>query len=324
MKISIAQRTGFLCLCMLLGISPIIAQTSPLPDSLEVATLVSEYTIPTAVSALKITTRGADGGDARRDGNCNKRGRGGSGAWTTATFEVGSAGNQLQSGGLLRIYVGQPGGESGRLCASTKKGPWGGGGGSTAVLYLPPGENPVSGRWYILTISGGGGGGAITSDWGVKTSYSGGGGLTGAGDGGAGGNLEAINLGGYGGAGVNADADGFGGKRMNSTAPDADYRVLLKADHLIYDTGGIDPNASDNGIQGGGNGFTGGGASSNSGSGGGGGHSGASGTSGGGTGGGSFITTAISNTNAKKTNGVAGGGTYRSGVAYVIALRQIP
>ena len=113
-----------MALFILLGSAGLIAQTEPIQDGLSLTAAVSNYTIPNNISALTISARGGDGGDARRDGKCDKRAKGGAGATVAATFEVGSASNQLQPGGRLKIFVGRPGGESGRLCAAAKKGPW--------------------------------------------------------------------------------------------------------------------------------------------------------------------------------------------------------
>lgn len=296
-----------------------MAQSDLIQDSLSINTPVSEYIIPDGISGLTISTRGGDGGDARRDGNCDKRAKGGAGASVGATFEVGTANNQLQPGGSIKVYVGRPGGEAARLCAAAKSFPGAGGGGSTAVLYLPPNQDPVNGRWYILTVAGGGGGGAISKLFTKWSTHSGQGGQSNAPTGECG-----EEWGGYPGAGVNCDNTGFGGKRISKTVPDADFRVQLKPDYDIKSTGGADPDANDNGVQAGGDGFTGGGASSKDGAGGGGGYYGgyAGYTSGGG--GGSFLTSVFIRTNTYKLPGADGGASKRTGIAtfYLIPNAQ--
>lgn len=319
MNTSKFYRINFLACCFILAGIALIAQPEPITDGLVLTAPVSTYTIPDGISALTMSARGGDGGDARRDGPCSARGKGGTGAWTTATFEVGNGSDQLQPAGKLKIIVGQPGGESGRLCGSIKTGPYGGGGGSTAVLYLPPGESEEGGPWYILMIAGGGGGGAVNKyPFGLTDTWGGKGGVAYSDNGDCG--TKGSNTG-YAGAGISADASEFGGKRMNTTLPDVKYRVFIKEDYEIMNTGGADPDAGDNGIQGGGDGFNGGGAGSKAGAGGGGGYQGGNAGTLQGNGGGSFITTAIAHSQDSKVGGVNGAASGRSGlVGFAIAI----
>ena len=120
--------------------------------------LPSDYTIPPLAGDVVVTLRGGDGGGIRFSGLfCETTVEGGSGAIVNATFEVGFAPGQLQPGGTIRAMVGQKGWSDSKACGSGEAS-YAGGGGSTAILYLPPGANATGINWRLLAVAGAGGG----------------------------------------------------------------------------------------------------------------------------------------------------------------------
>jgi uncharacterized protein YrzB (UPF0473 family) len=140
-----------------------------------------DFTIPashdpdTGFNQITFALRGGDGGRRRIQGICTEPG--GKGARVDVSFAIGDGEGEIEPGGTIRIVVGQQGGS---LKASGLAGA--GGGGGSAVLYLPPG---VSGNgtctqgvvfdpfnqtvaapsrdwdttcWILLAVAGGGGG----------------------------------------------------------------------------------------------------------------------------------------------------------------------
>ena len=96
------NRLSLLVLFILLGINGLMAQPEPIQDGLSISAPVSNYIIPDGISAMTISARGADGGDARRNGNCDKRGKGGAGATVAATFEAAISGLPAMLGWIVR------------------------------------------------------------------------------------------------------------------------------------------------------------------------------------------------------------------------------
>ena len=286
-------KLAFICFLFLyIGTSKTNAQTLLPCGETTVDALVGEtYEIPTGVVQIDITLRGADGGGGRRDGNiCNNpRAEGGSGAEFKARFNVDVPGGfSLEAGGLLKSFIGRPGGEGSRLCSYINGGPMGGGGGSSAVLYLPPGEDPAGPNWVILAVAGGGGGGGRRTAGNFK---GGGGGImvanpgnNGFSDSGSGdcGDPDPDGECSYPGAGYwcdfnndfsSCDDDGAGRSMVLSQSFNP-FRVALKPDAFATDTGGDDVADLPGGDAAGGDGFTGGGGSRQSAGGGGGGYTG--------------------------------------------------
>lgn len=114
---------------------------------------------------ITFVLKGADGGRRRISGICTEAG--GEGAKVTATFQIGSSGNVLKPGGIVRFIVGEQGGS---VRGSDIDGA--GGGGGTGLLYKGPtvsGKGECNSRpqtsfssldrcWVILAVAGGGGG----------------------------------------------------------------------------------------------------------------------------------------------------------------------
>ena len=296
----------------------------------------SNYIIPDGVAFLDITLRGADGGGGRRDGNCDTRREGGSGAEFKVRFQVGNGNLKLQPGGQLRAYTGRPGGEGSRLCSAILfNGPMGGGGGSTAILYLPPGEDPNGTNWILLGVAGGGGGGgrrAINS-WrdGIGAPLNPNAQLNGFTDSGSG-NCGAGDDDGdcvYPGAGyacdgttdINNCADEGLGRSMVSSFTSTPFRVALEPNSNYSSTGGEDVAGESGGDAAGGNGFTGGGGSREVSGGSGGGFTGGKAeNSSAGEGGTSYISSEIPGTLQTWTAGTNGGGSNKSGFVVIETL----
>ena len=117
-----------------------------------------DYVIPQMAGDLSVTLRGGDGGGIRFSGLiCETTVEGGSGATINATFEVGFAAGQLQPGGTIRAMAGQKGWSDSKACGSGAAS-YAGGGGSSAILYLPPNADPTGMNWRILAVAGAGGG----------------------------------------------------------------------------------------------------------------------------------------------------------------------
>ncbi len=113
------------------------------------------------VQEIKLTLRGGDGGDAVLKGVfCDTRVKGGEGATVVVSYLVGAESGKLQPGGVLRSFIGQRGNTTNTDCDPNPVGVYGGGGGASGVVYLPPGKDPNGPNWIILAVAGGGGGGA--------------------------------------------------------------------------------------------------------------------------------------------------------------------
>ncbi|MEL7120962.1 MAG: HYR domain-containing protein, partial [Bacteroidota bacterium] len=285
--------------------------------------LVSDYTIPTGINSLTFTIKGGDGGDAYlKGGTCDIRMRGGAGATVTATFEIGTADDQLQAGGTLRVFVGRKGGTEQTRCAPIPVTVTGSGGGSSAILYLPPGKSSTATEWFLLAEAGAGGGGArplanvFRSGQGGNQSESGrnvgniSGGVvgvrcaSGVSSTGKGGQLDC-----------NRSDDRNGGTIVSNTQGLNNYstaQLQLLDNTAASNTGGTRGNRPE-----GGDGFSGGGVQGNGGGGGGGFGGGANNTWSQGGGGGSFVNIFFKGNNKEKTGGTDGGGTESDGTASI-------
>ena len=159
----------------------------------------TDYTIPAMGGDLVVTLRGGDGGGIRFSGLvCETTVEGGAGATVKATFEVGFGTGQLQPGGTIRAMVGQKGWSDSKACFSGAAS-YAGGGGSTAILYLPPGADATGINWRLLAVAGAGGGSSRPS---TGIDRKGGGATTGDPSGGVNGIAGA-----YGGANGNYGSD---------------------------------------------------------------------------------------------------------------------
>ena len=251
----------------------------------------TDYTIPAMGGDLVVTLRGGDGGGIRFSGLvCETTVEGGAGATVKATFEVGFGTGQLQPGGTIRAMVGQKGWSDSKACFSGAAS-YAGGGGSTAILYLPPGADATGINWRLLAVAGAGGGSSRPS---TGIDRKGGGATTGDPSGGVNGIAGA-----YGGANGNYGSDNsfitaarpgagyLGGSRIPSyaanisgycdeglasncvgyysmveSANSAVTPILVKLmDNAYYNYTG-DRSIYSNSYKNGGNGFTGGGAGS--------------------------------------------------------------
>jgi hypothetical protein len=123
----------------------------------------TDYIIPALAGDLVVKLRGGDGGGIRFSGIfCETTVEGGSGANIDVTFEVGFAPGQLQPGGIIRVMAGEKGESDSKACGSGAAS-YAGGGGSSAILYLPPNADPLGMNWQLLAVAGGGGGAARPS-----------------------------------------------------------------------------------------------------------------------------------------------------------------
>lgn len=268
---------------------------------------------------LSVVLRGADGGDGEKTGSiCGAPvGKGGQGATITARFEIGGGTDQLRPNGLLRIIVGQAGVSQEASCLAFVD-RVSGGGGSTALLYMPPERLPLddNDEWIVLGIAGAGGGGYV--DYGTNT-YGGGGGRASENGGNshssAGGTFDSCpEVGGTDivtaasgvGGGFRCNAPAYNGKTMDASTSiefgaTNSIKIVLDPNKPASSTGG-----SHNLTVDGGNGFSGGG-------GGGGVFGGGTHAGHGGGGGGSFLTNAIRKTAGNIQAGIDGGGSRSSG-----------
>jgi hypothetical protein len=122
-----------------------------------------DYVIPPMAGDLVVKLRGGDGGGIRFSGLiCETTVEGGSGATIDATFEVGFAAGQLQPGGTIRVMVGEKGESDSKACGSGAAS-YAAGGGSSAILYLPPNADASGMNWQLLAVAGAGGGAARPS-----------------------------------------------------------------------------------------------------------------------------------------------------------------
>ncbi|MEL7124255.1 MAG: hypothetical protein AAFO07_32770, partial [Bacteroidota bacterium] len=275
----------------------------------------TDYIIPEGASEIDIELRGADGGHALVNGNtCNIRIRGGAGATVEATYMVSTdlSVDALRPNGRLRVFIGRPGQNERKDCFPPPIGVYGAGGGSSAILYLPPNET----LWRILAVAGGGGGGAYFTTQFLRVGKGGERDILGSAptnDSQAGesstcpvpflanvqpGGSIVCNLA----EGGRSMVRGF---EMLDTDPTLEnFGVLLHDNSHIHNTGGDRGNNPK-----GGDGFTGGGAGLGGGGGGGGYVGGGAKQTHGGGGGGSFLTFAYSPKNGDKQSGNAGGST---------------
>ena len=123
----------------------------------------TDYIIPAMAGDLVVKLRGGDGGGIRFSGLiCETTVEGGSGATIDATFEVGFAAGQLQPGGTIRVMVGEKGESDSKACGSGAAS-YAAGGGSSAILYLPPNADASGMNWQLLAVAGAGGGAARPS-----------------------------------------------------------------------------------------------------------------------------------------------------------------
>ena len=102
-------------------------------------------------SVIQISVEGADGGDAKNDGECAHDG--GDGATVWGLFRIGTGVGELQPGGTLRFIIGQAGTTvdfDGSIAS-------GGGGGGSALIYRPPGGDWLADGKLLLAAGGGGG-----------------------------------------------------------------------------------------------------------------------------------------------------------------------
>ena len=118
----------------------------------------SDWVIPAMAGDLTVSLRGGDGGGVRFSGLiCETTVEGGSGATINVTFAVGFATGELQPGGIIRAMAGQKGWSDSKACGSGAAS-YAGGGGSSAILYLPPGADATGMNWQMLAVAGAGGG----------------------------------------------------------------------------------------------------------------------------------------------------------------------
>ncbi len=286
-----------------------------------------EYVIGPDVTQITFYLRGGDGGDARLSGTfCDTRVRGGSGSQIQMTFPVTddmTQANSLKTGGIIRLYVGQPGQNEERGCTPSPVGVFGGGGGASAVLYRDDLVN--EGYWLILGIAGGGGGGSrpaaniFRTGQGGQTGINGGnsGQSSGGANGGCGGSTNNAHPGG----GVscnnsNATAEGrniIG--NLTGSITFGDLEVTLDTQVPVTSTGGVKNNHAN-----GGNGFVGGSVGQTAGGGAGGASGGASGNTYGGGGGGSYVTILR---NVYDTD-IEGGSNGQGSIHYAAISTEVP
>ncbi|MEZ5042106.1 MAG: T9SS type A sorting domain-containing protein [Saprospiraceae bacterium] len=320
-------RLFLLILLAILNFSKLPAQlTLSCNETTTIGALTSDdLIIPVGITSLSVEVTGADGGNVKLNGDIcgNKLIKGGAGAKVSATFSVGGTDSQLQPGGKLRVFVGSRG-ESSYIACIDPGNVAGAGGGSSAVLYLPPGMEAGGQNWRVLAVAGGGGGanrphpgytyegqGANAGESGDDTGQSKGGTN---GDCGESGKTFPFIAKGYGGGGVNCqrEAQEMGGS-MATEASFSSGILLVKLrpnSEITSQTGGTSSSGVD-----GGDGFTGGALGNlGGGGGGGGGYSGGAGVSGQeGGGGGSYVTSGYGVASVTKTSGDNGAGNSRNG-----------
>ncbi|MEM9848686.1 MAG: hypothetical protein AAF847_12400, partial [Bacteroidota bacterium] len=120
----------------------------------------TDFIIPDGANSIRFNLRGGDGGNARLSGaTCDVTLKGGEAATVIVEYQIGLAPNQLKAGGRIRTYAAEAGVSFGTVCAPPNPNVNTQGGGSTGVLYLPPGSAATD-DWYLLAVAGGGGGGA--------------------------------------------------------------------------------------------------------------------------------------------------------------------
>ncbi|MEM6318138.1 MAG: choice-of-anchor Q domain-containing protein [Bacteroidota bacterium] len=308
----------------------LLAQTDlPCNQPLFTTNLVSQdYIIPEGTQEIYMKIRGGDGGDAFLSGNtCDTRVAGGAGAVVEATFEVGTASDQLQVGGKLRIYVGQAGESENTVCSPPEIGVHGAGGGASGIVYLPPNRANTN-LWSVLMVAGAGGGGNRGSSF--RVGKGGNSGTNGDSAGPAPGGTEndcplssQVGTGAqaWAGASLNCGITNEGrGDRVNglggviSSGTDRRIQLDLPGNTTPANTGGTINNQPK-----GGDGITGGGASDGGGGGGGGFYGGGASTNWQGGGGGSFLSLLFRYADGSLTDGADGGGIEGSGEATVSA-----
>ena len=279
-----------------------------------------DVTIPDT-DVLSINIKGGDGGGVKFSGPCNTHIQGGTGARVEISFSVGHTGDALRPGGTLRLYQGLRGGTREPHCINAGEELSGGGGGATAILYLPPDGVATEMDWILLAVAGGGGG--ATRPGPGNTDKIGGGGRSGKNGGNSGYSTGGTNQGcpesqscivqgnkpGVGAGFVcNEGNIGIHGKDMfsQSTSSNGDI-IKIKPrpnDEYVYTIGFGDGSLQENG----GAGFFGGGGSGKGGGGGGGFYGGGVYCQEGGGGGGSWACTAAYGAyDLNITAGVAGG-----------------
>ncbi|MCG8331266.1 MAG: T9SS type A sorting domain-containing protein [Chitinophagales bacterium] len=282
----------------------------------------ADFFIPDT-DVLSIDITGGDGGDVIFGGlTCNTHIHGGTGARVQVSFEVGNGDDQLEPGGIIRTYRGERGGTRVPGCLNTGDELSGGGGGATAIVYLPPSGDADHFDWRLLAIAGGGGGAVRPGP--NKLDRIGGGGMAGKNGGNSGstlgggvdGNcadadhcLDATNHQGVGSGMGCTETHSYDGEDVviaSTPLAQSPIRVRLKPLNEYILTAGL---GQGNLQVRGGFGFCGGGGSGNGGGGGGGFHGGAVSCEEGGGGGGSYASDKYGAFDKTITPGVAGGTT---------------
>ena len=261
-----------------------------------------DYVIGADVEYVRLKLRGADGGNTEiSGGGCNVSKKGGAGAELEVIFKVDANTNTLSPNGEIRIMPGEHGyGESRSNCTKYS---YGGGGGSSGVLY----KAPNSSDWEALVIAGAGGGSNCDGPRPQNRSNDGGGAQNASSPGnGSGGDEKRTASTDVSGGGGGYTSDGGGGA-------ESPFSSHYTTPHCGADGsqagGGTTPRR-------GGNGFSGGGYA-RSGGGGGGGYSGGNGGNlrAAGGGGSSYIVSNSTYTNwsLQDAAGTTGGGSERNG-----------
>nr|MBX2817702.1 hypothetical protein [Saprospiraceae bacterium] len=183
-----------------------------------------DLTVPNdpAITKIKFTVRGGDGGTAKVfdnpfGENVSFKSKGGQGAFTSVTFSVGSTGT-IPLGSTVRFVVGEKGtnGSSGAVVGSGLD--WGSGAGGSAVLYKGPSDN----SWTLLAVAGGGGGAYQGMfNYAAVDSRNGQGGRSGTGGGDGNGDLE-VGSGGTNGDGGTSPSAVLGGPGGGALTPGND------------------------------------------------------------------------------------------------------
>lgn len=247
-----------------------------------------DFLIPadTDLDRLQFIMEGGDGGKFRYSNSC--KADGGDGARVTMVFRVGTSGNDLRPGGIIRFIPGRRG------FNQFSDGGAGGGGGS-AVLYKKPNVTVTAttpstsftyqnSNWIILGVAGGGGGAQgvyenstdnssaechkdAGSSGSTETSGTGGGGSNDGGTNGNGGETGNDTRDGGAGAGYLTDGDQNGtdsknGKKGGFTGGNGGTCSNCRNGGFGYGGGGGGKNGS-NGGGGGGGGYSGGGGGNN-------------------------------------------------------------
>ncbi|MEL7121567.1 MAG: hypothetical protein AAFO07_19120, partial [Bacteroidota bacterium] len=272
--------------------------------------------IPENISQITIEVRGGDGGNARLDGlTCNIRVRGGKAATVRGTFAVSSdeSLDAMRPGGRLRVFTAEAGENEDTGCGPSPTGVYGAGGGSSAVLYLPP-NSATSDRWRVLAVAGGGGGGSRPMAGVFRPGNGGTATPEGSGTsdlaGGNAINCPQTDFAVYTGGSINCTGDNIGGNgKTMATVWSGSFSKKTVQVALFDNSQAISTGGTFNNIADGGNGFTGGGASRQGGGGGGGFFGGAAKRTYSGGGGGSYITALYSPTNTNIQAGSKAGST---------------